>query len=355
MFYGSLPEKRQVIDIPDVLPDAFANMLSFLYTDTVDLRVDVVIQTLLCADKYEVPLLVDKCCEFVSTQLNTENCLIFLKNGVERRAEKIAESCLQFIDRSADDVIALGDFAAVGKEMLEMILLRNTLSAEEHNIYLAVERWARNACESNNLDPSAANRRAMLGDALFLVRFPLLTDTQLVDGPLKSGLLLASEGYELYKYKHTQSEVKPQLPFPTEPRTGPIHPDFGPVHRIGDIKFQHEEKVFIKSSSRPVIWTPAMIIGIRQGEILWRCLTQPAAEESGDSERIVRAAVVLKPGRKLQVEIEGEFYDATYRRANGEQYVVQRYPHLREMSVDFARLTLKYVVQGKRRSAVVKS
>ncbi|XP_055347385.1 BTB/POZ domain-containing protein 6-like isoform X1 [Paramacrobiotus metropolitanus] len=134
MFYGSLPEKRQVIDIPDVLPDAFANMLSFLYTDTVDLRVDVVIQTLLCADKYEVPLLVDKCCEFVSTQLNTENCLIFLKNGVERRAEKIAESCLQFIDRSADDVIALGDFAAVGKEMLEMILLRNTLSAEEHNM-----------------------------------------------------------------------------------------------------------------------------------------------------------------------------------------------------------------------------
>ncbi|XP_055347399.1 BTB/POZ domain-containing protein 3-like isoform X2 [Paramacrobiotus metropolitanus] len=130
----NLPEKRQVIDIPDVLPDAFANMLSFLYTDTVDLRVDVVIQTLLCADKYEVPLLVDKCCEFVSTQLNTENCLIFLKNGVERRAEKIAESCLQFIDRSADDVIALGDFAAVGKEMLEMILLRNTLSAEEHNM-----------------------------------------------------------------------------------------------------------------------------------------------------------------------------------------------------------------------------
>ncbi|XP_055329993.1 BTB/POZ domain-containing protein 3-like [Paramacrobiotus metropolitanus] len=37
MFYGSLPENcDKPVDIPDVHPDAFANMLSFVYADTVD-------------------------------------------------------------------------------------------------------------------------------------------------------------------------------------------------------------------------------------------------------------------------------------------------------------------------------
>ncbi|XP_055351484.1 TD and POZ domain-containing protein 3-like [Paramacrobiotus metropolitanus] len=55
MFYGSLPENCAVpIDIPDIIPDAFANMLNYIYTDKAEnLNADNVCDTMNCADKYD--------------------------------------------------------------------------------------------------------------------------------------------------------------------------------------------------------------------------------------------------------------------------------------------------------------
>ncbi|XP_055351430.1 BTB/POZ domain-containing protein 6-like isoform X2 [Paramacrobiotus metropolitanus] len=71
-------------------------------------------------------------------------------------------------------------------------------------------------CIRKNMSASSANRREMLGQELFLIRFPILTDNLLLDGPVKSGLLLQSEVLDIYHYKY--ATIKPQLPFRTEPR-----------------------------------------------------------------------------------------------------------------------------------------
>ncbi|XP_055344794.1 BTB/POZ domain-containing protein 6-B-like [Paramacrobiotus metropolitanus] len=169
MFYGKLPEKcDKAIDIPDVVPDAFANMLSFLYTDTVkNLRVDNVIPTLMCADKYDLPQLQKLCCDFVSAQLSADNCLVMLENAVHFHVDAIMERCLECIDRFADDVLQLDYFAVLDQKIIVLMLQRNTLIADENNVYLAAERWAVEACKANNMDPSAANRRQMLGRRCF--------------------------------------------------------------------------------------------------------------------------------------------------------------------------------------------
>ncbi|XP_055344680.1 BTB/POZ domain-containing protein 3-like [Paramacrobiotus metropolitanus] len=143
MFYGKLPEKcDQAIDIPDVIPDAFANMLSFLYTDTVGhLRVDNVIATLMCADKYDLPQLQKLCCDFISGQLSVDNCLAMLEHAVRFRAEAAVERCLDFIDRSADGVFQSKHFAVLDQSTLAMFLERDTLSVVENNVYFAAERY----------------------------------------------------------------------------------------------------------------------------------------------------------------------------------------------------------------------
>ncbi|XP_055357287.1 BTB/POZ domain-containing protein 3-like [Paramacrobiotus metropolitanus] len=143
MFYGKLAERSDHdIDIPDIIPDAFDNMLSFLYTDNVDnLDMDNVIQTLMCADKYDLPLLVDICCDFIRAQLCVDNCLALLNNAVGLRADVIVEPCLDFIDRNADAVLLSERFAAVDQKTVVMILRRDTLSAAENNVYLAVEKY----------------------------------------------------------------------------------------------------------------------------------------------------------------------------------------------------------------------
>ncbi|XP_055350060.1 BTB/POZ domain-containing protein 3-like [Paramacrobiotus metropolitanus] len=220
MFYGSLPQTCTApIDIPDIYPEAFANMLRFMYTDTVaGFTPDNVFDTLICADKYELPLLVVMCTDFILDMLNTNNCLHILDRAVRyaNAPPTILEKCLCLVDESALIVWQSDQFCAIGLEALRSILRRDTLTANEETICSSADKWAEINCTRHNIDASSINRREMLGQTLFLVRFPLLTDTQLLDGPEKTGLLLQSEVLDIYRYKH--ATIKPQLPFPTDPR-----------------------------------------------------------------------------------------------------------------------------------------
>ncbi|XP_055348252.1 BTB/POZ domain-containing protein 6-B-like [Paramacrobiotus metropolitanus] len=332
MFHGSLPENTAaVIDIPDVSPVAFGNMLSFMYTDMVEsLHVDNVCQTWSCADKYDLPLLMEKCSCFVSTHLKVDNCLTLLENGVHSHAEKLVERCLEFVDQSADVIVPSKAFAAIEQGTLILLLQRDTLSTTEHAVYLAVERWARKACNSRNMDPSATNRRQMLGEALFLVRFPQLTNTQLADGPVKSGLLLHSELHDLYQYKFATG--KPALPFSTKPRR--IY-----CHRVGDVTFRHKEPVFVGEADR-VHWVPAEIIGVRQNEFLYmsRSCVHSADGETAVSWNIVRAADILHPGQDVVAKLfEDGLCKVKYDRAHEHIRHIVNYRG-RQYAVAFHRL-----------------
>ncbi|XP_055331153.1 BTB/POZ domain-containing protein 1-like isoform X2 [Paramacrobiotus metropolitanus] len=241
MFYGSIPEDCSVpLDIPDIHPDAFANMLSFIYTDTVEnLNSDNVFHTLSCADKYDLSSLVGLCTRFIVNGLNMDSCLEILEKANRHTCESpsVTEECLRLIDESREHVWQSDYFSAIRQETLLMILQRETLAAEEQIIYSSVEKWAVNACIQNSRDASAVNRRAMLGPALYLVRFPLLTNEQLMAGPAKTGLLLQSELWDIFRYKH--DTVKPPIPFIGEPRQ--IHAIY---YTIPDVRLLPENTMY---------------------------------------------------------------------------------------------------------------
>ncbi|XP_055348234.1 BTB/POZ domain-containing protein 6-B-like [Paramacrobiotus metropolitanus] len=318
IFHKNLSEKiEQPIDIPDVMPAAFANMLRFLYTDTVyELYVDNVCQTLACAEKYNVQPLVKTCVTFIRARLRADNCLTILENiGAYSHAEKIVKRCWELIDRCATRVLESQHFTSIKQETLVTILQRDTLCVGENDVYLAVERWALTACGTHNLGPSTANRRQMLGDALFNVRFPLLTNAQLAKGPVKSRLLLPAEAEALYKYK--SAKKKPPLPFLAQPRISSFH-------RIANTVYQHREKVFVKISKGRPVWGPAEIIGTRPRQFLfeWRSSMRDGNDAAAGT-KIMRASDVLKPGQPLfAVMWPGYFRPSRYRRARKNQHVV---------------------------------
>ncbi|XP_055355204.1 BTB/POZ domain-containing protein 6-like [Paramacrobiotus metropolitanus] len=231
MLYGDLRENTaQPIDIPEILPSTFASMLSFVYTGTVEAveglpepcslsGVDSVFEVLYCADKYNLPRLTELALRTVFRQINQQNCLDYLDNAQRWPLEsctRIADDCLDCLNICSDTVLPSQRFCGVSRETLLCILQSRLLQADENAIYTAVKRWAEAACLRDGLDPSPSNLREMLGPALFHIRFPLMTDAQLADGPVKSGLLLDSEVVALYQYKH--AAVRPPLPFPVESR-----------------------------------------------------------------------------------------------------------------------------------------
>ncbi|XP_055350025.1 uncharacterized protein LOC129596703 [Paramacrobiotus metropolitanus] len=255
MFYGSLPDKcTGPIDIPDILPDAFANMLSFLYTDKVtNFTQDNVFDTLKCADKYDLPLLVTMCTDFVLDTIDVHNCLDSLDSALHfgEAAPSILEKCLCLIDESV--IIWRSEkFRTIGEKALRAILQRDTLTANEHSICSSVNEWSANMCAQRNMDATPANRREVLGQALYLIRFPLMTEAQLLDGPVKSGLLLQSEALDIYLHKH--ATTKPELLFRTDPRQnvraeGVIHYTIPDLRELRD---QHATSDFI--TVRKLLW-----------------------------------------------------------------------------------------------------
>ncbi|XP_055350083.1 BTB/POZ domain-containing protein 6-B-like [Paramacrobiotus metropolitanus] len=217
MFYGSLPEScDRPIEVPDVHPTAFANMLSYLYADRVDLNNESVVPTLYCADRYDIPLLVDICSQYVLSDLDEESCLMYLDMTINWHAGTFVEPCLMVIDAHTESVLLSKQFSQLEKNTLELILQRSTLQAMENDIYKAVEKWATACCVRSKEEPTATNRRRVLGELLSLVRFPLMSDQELLDGPAASGLLLPAELWDIYRYRH--AATPPEIPFSAQPR-----------------------------------------------------------------------------------------------------------------------------------------
>ncbi|XP_055347874.1 BTB/POZ domain-containing protein 6-like isoform X2 [Paramacrobiotus metropolitanus] len=317
MFYGSLVETGPQVDIPDCMPDAFANMLplvirysySYMYSDAVEnLTAGNVVPTMRCADKYDLPELASMCLEFVDTkfvEMNIGECVVMLEQAVQWHVEDVVEKCLQLVKRQSDTVLQTEQFTTISQETLKMILQSSALTSEENIVYSAVERWAMAACKRDNLEPTAVNRRSKLGDALFLVRFPLLTGAQLVAGPGKSGLLLDSELLSIFM--HQNGAVETKLAFSTERRSSAAGQAFV------------QDEVFAQDGGW---WQPAKVVGTLQDEVVltW-CASSNEARVA--AAKVVRAADILKSGQLLCCKVRQPSRVGTYVQRNAEHHHVR--------------------------------
>jgi len=76
MFHSDMKERvMDRIDIPDISPDIFNELLRFIYTDRVELTESNPTSLLAAADKYLLQLLKIKCEEFLIKGLSVENCI----------------------------------------------------------------------------------------------------------------------------------------------------------------------------------------------------------------------------------------------------------------------------------------
>ncbi|XP_055332115.1 BTB/POZ domain-containing protein 6-like [Paramacrobiotus metropolitanus] len=309
MFYGSLAERCDTaIDIADIPPDAFDNLLRYIYTDAMDnLLPENAVQTLYCADKYDLPWLAERCTDFILNDLDADNCLLYLENALRWSpdCDPVVETCLDVVDASSEAVFQSAHFTQLERKTLERILQRNTLSARENFVYTAVEKWAAAACARKKLSPSPANRRRMLGPALFLVRFALLNEAQLANGPVKSGLLRDKEVSRVLLSKHSTSE-EPALEFSVEPRRHFMY------RLTSRYTYKPMEKIFILYNNG--YWYPATVTGNDVSDFSHEYEMDNAKDKGGIRQRIkaVRAMDILKRGLPVKAYIDGAYKEATY-------------------------------------------
>uniref|UniRef100_A0A146P520 BTB domain-containing protein n=1 Tax=Fundulus heteroclitus TaxID=8078 RepID=A0A146P520_FUNHE len=175
MFNGGMATTSAEIELPDVEPAAFLALLRFLYSDEVHIGPETVMTTLYTAKKYAVPALEGYCVDFLTKHLRADNAFMLLTQARLFDEPQLATLCLDTIDKSTADAINAEGFTDIDLDTLCAVLERDTLSIRENRLFEAVVRWAEAECYRQQLPPTAENKQKVLGKALPLIRFPLMT------------------------------------------------------------------------------------------------------------------------------------------------------------------------------------
>ncbi|XP_039578837.1 BTB/POZ domain-containing protein 1 [Passer montanus] len=216
MFNGGMATTSAEIELPDVEPAAFLALLRFLYSDEVQIGPETVMTTLYTAKKYAVPALEAHCVDFLTKHLRADNAFMLLTQARLFDEPQLASLCLDTIDKSTMDAISAEGFTDIDIDTLCAVLERDTLSIRESRLFGAVVRWAEAECQRQQLAVTFENKQKVLGRALSLIRFPLMTIEEFAAGPAQSGILSDREVVNLFL--HFTVNPKPKVDYIDRPR-----------------------------------------------------------------------------------------------------------------------------------------
>ncbi|VDM39653.1 unnamed protein product [Toxocara canis] len=214
--YIFLPYAIPEIELPDVEPSAFLALLKFLYSDDVSIGPESVMTTLYTAKKYAVPAMENACVDFLKRNLGADNAFMLLTQARLFDEPQLASLCLEIIDKNTIEALNAEGFTEIDLETLCAVLKRDTLRVREAPLFMAVLRWSAEECRRRALPVTAENQRQVLGKALHMVRFPLMTIDEFAQYAAQSGILLDRELVSLFLYFTVNP--KPQIGFIDVPR-----------------------------------------------------------------------------------------------------------------------------------------
>lgn len=171
MFFGLLKERADV-DIFGASAHGFKDFLQFFYLDRVVLSIDTIDEVVQLADRYDMAQYINNCINFFAQNLTSKNVCIAYQLSISLNNVNLKNLCKEFICTYTSNVFASDAFIRCNQTVLKHILELDVLQCEEANVFRACVEWAKFACKENNLDENKGeNKRKVLGDCLYLIRF----------------------------------------------------------------------------------------------------------------------------------------------------------------------------------------
>ena len=199
MFYGDLAEKNSVVHLSDTNEESMEEFLKFLYTDECNLSTDNVISVMYLSKKYIVPSLT----EYVKAQLVRDmepaNVLDILEQAIHFEEKDLEAKCWQVIEWRASEVANSANFINIKQATLASLLKRNNLTIPEVELFQAVLKWIDHQCSQKSLELTTENRRSVVGEAVYDLRFIAMNQEEFAKHVSKSGLLIAEELVPIYE------------------------------------------------------------------------------------------------------------------------------------------------------------
>ena len=233
MFYGELAETADSIELPDCECDSLLELFGYMYSDEVILSGSNVMGVLYLAKKYMLPSLADKCTEYLEDNLDPSNVFSILPSTQKYEEENLVDQCWKVIDKQTQEAVKSDGFATIERSLLEAVVLRDTLTIEEIELFKVLELWATKQCEKQGLAADGATKRRILGEEVIKgIRFPTMKQEDFAIVVLDSEILRKKEIVSVIKYLNSA----PRIPvgFPETKRSGFV-PDIQRCCRFGSL------------------------------------------------------------------------------------------------------------------------
>eukprot|EP00112_Aurelia_sp_Birch-Aquarium-sp1_P025801 Seg8796.2 transcript_id=Seg8796.2/GoldUCD/mRNA.D3Y31 product="BTB/POZ domain-containing protein 6" protein_id=Seg8796.2/GoldUCD/D3Y31 len=289
MFYGQMAHHSAELKLTDCEnADIFLEFLRYFYTDDCTLSMDNVFHILNASKKYLLPSLTKKCSHFLQENINIENALIALRQSLFFEEKKVVEKCLETIGSNAVQVVAQRAFLELDKATLVEILKCDDLVIPEIDLFHATEKWSVHRLIEDGREICPESKREVIGDAVYLLRFPTMSGKDFCKHCLYSGLLTQQETNDLVHILCLETEdqndgVSDRVPFPKDHRKenkvvmidrlssgGMIRYEWNPRGAIDAIDFTVNRRAWLQGFSlfgSPRVTTVSDIIVRRNNEV----------------------------------------------------------------------------------------
>ena len=219
MFYGELAETADSIELPDCEYDSLLELFRYMYSDEVILNGSNVMGVLYLAKKYMVPSLAEKCTKYLNDNLDPSNVFSILPSSQKYEQKSLVDRCWEMIDKQTEEAVKSDGFATIERSLLEAVVVRDTLTIEEIELFKAVDLWATKACERHGLAADGASKRRILEEPVIKgIRFPTMKQEEFASVVLDSDILTKEEVFSIIK--HLSSVSSSPVGFPETKRSG---------------------------------------------------------------------------------------------------------------------------------------
>jgi len=122
MFDGQMREAQQkTITIPNISHRVFLTLLEYLYTDEVEISLDMAMDLFVAADQFGVERLKRLCEKKILISINIDNAATILQAANMHIADGLRQSCMDFILRHFDAVSKTAAFEEMGRSNVELV------------------------------------------------------------------------------------------------------------------------------------------------------------------------------------------------------------------------------------------
>lgn len=197
LFHGNVTNEGITIEIKDVSPYSFLELLKYIYTEIVVLVEENVSEINYLANKYLIKNLQQECEAFVEENISIENVLTILEGSIDFKCNLIEETCVDFIEIHTDEILSHEYFLKTDIEIVRYLLAFDTMNCNEMKIFNLVIKWAEVYCAKNK------KKITSLRGLFRLIRFPTMNSVEFAECIKHRTLFTAEEIGVIFLYIST--------------------------------------------------------------------------------------------------------------------------------------------------------